>query len=199
MKTYKLSMTKRKKYYHDFWKHSPECIAVAVISSISFLLTGIGLFKAILYIPTFKDVTVMIAMYLLCIAVVVIEWVIVRAIDISVKYRVALPHFSFLNYSLTLLDDSLKYEFWIGSKENLDAMITFGRLKGAYKSSNKHTYIIPKDNITQISVENGICFIGGNAELTCPACDKEKVKDFSFPVLFDCDDIKAEIIKWKNS
>ena len=122
-------------------------------------------------------------------------------------YASSLPYSKRVNESLYLEEDRLDYIFWEVPKNSPAAYSKNCELN----SDEKSKYTIYKDNITDINIdENHICTIKGYGTIEFPDYEnydykkekvskkEQKVKEFSFLLCFDEENISEKILDWKN-
>lgn len=122
-------------------------------------------------------------------------------------YSSSLPYSSRVNEMLYLESDRLDYLYWKVPKNSSVAYSKNCELN----SDDKSKYTIYKDNITDINIdENHICTIKGYGTIEFPdyknydyekekvSKKEQKVKEFSFLLCFDEENISEKIFDWKN-
>lgn len=122
-------------------------------------------------------------------------------------YSSSLPYSSRVNEMLYLESDRLDYLYWKVPKNSSAAYSKNCELN----SDDKSKYTIYKDNITDINIdENHICTIKGYGTIEFPDYEnydyekekvskkEQKVKEFSFLLCFDEENISEKIFDWKN-
>lgn len=115
------------------------------------------------------------------------------------KYKCGLPYSGFANGTLLLKDDVLEYTFWHVGR---DEPAAYSSRRAVYREGSKFVYSIPKAEITDLSIEDGVCIINGKGRTQMPkgAEDDDAVQacsdSFGFLLAFEQSDAAQKIKQW---
>ncbi len=119
----------------------------------------------------------------------------------TAKYICGLPYSSFANGTLFLKDDVLEYVFWhVGP----DEPAAYSSKRAVYRARSKFVYSIPKAEIKDVSIQDGVCTIMGKGRIQMPkgAVEDDAVKEccdsFGFLLAFEQSDAMQKIKQWRG-
>ena len=200
MTTFTPSLSERKRILklvcskHPRWK-----IRMTVFVSLFILAAGIMIGFAALLIWQHAIPEAVFAFMLTAIILACIPFFCGLSVKNTSKYKCGMPYSSFANGTLLLKDDVLEYVFWHVGR---DEPAAYSSKRAVYREGSKFIYSIPKAEITDVSIQDGVCIIKGKGRTQMPkgAVDDDAVQEYSdsfgFLLAFEQSDAAQKIEQW---